>query len=85
MLIVFEGINGAGKTTMINKTFDWLMGLGKQLVLTKEPRGYFKQCANIENINPRARALLYLAGRAFHTQKIILPNIANKSFFVIVI
>ena len=78
MLIVFEGINGAGKTTMINKTFNWLMGLGKQLVLTKEPRGYFKQCANIKNINPRARALLYLAGRAFHTQKIILPNIANK-------
>ena len=79
MLIVFEGINGAGKTTMINKVFDWLASIGKPVVLTKEPRGYFKQCMQISGLCSRAKALLYLAGRANHTNLWILPYQGKKT------
>lgn len=38
-LIVFEGIDGAGKTTHIALLADWLRAQGRQVVTTAEPTG----------------------------------------------
>ncbi len=37
--VVFEGIDGAGKTTQARRLADWLQGQGIEVILTKEPGG----------------------------------------------
>ncbi|MDN5489664.1 MAG: dTMP kinase, partial [Acinetobacter sp.] len=39
MFISFEGTEGVGKTTLIQKLFDYFQQQGQQIVLTREPGG----------------------------------------------
>ena len=39
MLITFEGIDGAGKSTQINKLVNYMTGLGEDVVTLREPGG----------------------------------------------
>lgn len=39
LFIVFEGIDGSGKTTQANRLADMLRGLGREVVFTAEPTG----------------------------------------------
>ena len=85
--IVFEGIDGCGKTTQIDEISKWLpsSGLikkGSRLIKTREPGGSLlgKKLRglildNNENIKPSSLAelLLYSADRAEHVSKIIKP------------
>ena len=74
MFIVFEGIDGAGKTTLSKMVFDWLADLGKQVYLTKEPRSFFQSKVNhTPDLNKEAEMLLYLAGRAHYYHNSIAP------------
>lgn len=75
MLIAFEGINGSGKTTISREIFEWMVEEGYPVMLTKEPRGYFKECTHIHNIPEISKAFLYFAGRAYHVKNIIIPAI----------
>lgn len=79
--IAFEGLDGAGKSTLIQSFADHLQKNGKTCVLTREPGG----SALGDEIRslllrvkgdtpvPRAELLLYQAGRAQHVDKIIRP------------
>ena len=79
MYILFEGIDGAGKSTQIAR----LAATFPQAIVTKEPGGT-KLGENLREIllkendlDKRAEILLFLADRAEHFGKIIKPN-SNK-------
>ena len=76
MYILFEGIDGAGKSTQIAR----LAAAFPQAIVTKEPGGT-KLGENLREIllkendlDKRAEILLFLADRAEHLGKIITPN-----------
>ncbi len=79
--IVFEGGEGAGKTTQMEALVKWLEARGEHVVTTREPGGT-KIGDRIRDIlldpaaaemDPRAEALLYAADRAQHVKDVILP------------
>ena len=79
MYILFEGIDGAGKSTQIAR----LAAAYPQAIVTKEPGGT-KLGENLREIllkendlDKRAEILLFLADRTEHFGKIIKPN-SNK-------
>ena len=82
MYILFEGIDGAGKSTQIAR----LAAVFPQAIVTKEPGGT-KLGENLREIllkenglDKRAEILLFLADRAEHSGKIIKPN-SDKMIF----
>ena len=94
--IVFEGIDGSGKTTQINQLSKWLIGTDlipkhNQLVITREPGGT-KLGKSIRSLlldnsrekspDPITELLLYAADRAQHVNEIIRPTL-NKGDWVI--
>ena len=77
MYILFEGIDGAGKSTQIAR----LAAAYPQAIVTKEPGGT-KLGENLREIllkendlDKRAEILLFLADRAEHFGKIVKPNL----------
>ncbi len=88
--IVFEGIEGAGKTTLANMLADYLIREGKNVYLTREPGGteIGKEIRKVllskyeENFTPMAELLLYEADRSLHVENIIKPKL-EKGYFVI--
>ena len=77
MYVIFEGIDGAGKSTQIAR----LAAAYPQAIVTKEPGGT-KLGENLREIllkenglDKRAEILLFLADRAEHSGKIIKPNL----------
>lgn len=80
MLINFEGVDGAGKSTQINM----LKEIYKDAIITKEPggtefglmiRNYLMSSAS--KISQRAEIFLFLADRAEHYEKVLKPNYGN--------
>lgn len=90
-LIVFEGIEGCGKTTQIERSRHWFIQSGWQarlqprdLVLTREPGGT-RLGAGVrqlllhhdEPIHDRAELLLYAADRAEHVENFLRPHLTR--------
>ncbi len=84
MLIVFEGIDGAGLTTQSKLLAKYLKSLGYDVLLTKEPtknvigkfiRKILNKKISVENLTLQ---ILFTADRAEHVLKEILPNIKKK-------
>ncbi|WP_086234404.1 MULTISPECIES: dTMP kinase [Campylobacter] len=80
MLINFEGVDGAGKSTQINL----LKEIYKDAIITKEPggtelglmiRNYLMSSAS--KISQKAEIFLFLADRAEHYEKVLKPNYGN--------
>lgn len=83
-LIVFEGTDGAGKTTLISKTMEYLCArFGADRVLSeKQPTDLSRKtrlfqkmmyCSKYEEINYRAVQLLTLSDRVQHNHEVIIP------------
>lgn len=83
MLITFEGGEGSGKTTLIEKLKNHLLLLGKEVITTREPGGSMiaEKIRNIlldnnnQSIKPHTEALLFAASRAQHLDEVIIPNL----------
>ena len=81
--ITFEGADGTGKTTQIQKTAQFLIEKGYDVVTTREPGGT-KLAESIraillnkkENIPLKAELLLFLAARVEHMETIIKPALS---------
>lgn len=84
--IVFEGLDGAGKSTLIELLKQHLKNSNTPLVLTREPGGtelgdeIRQLLLRKEGDAPvsRAELFLYQAGRAQHVEKIIKPSLAKN-------
>jgi len=77
-LITFEGVEGAGKTTLAQHLADWLQAQGVLARLTREPGGSAlgEQLRSIllnEPLDAWAELFLFLADRRQHTLQVILP------------
>jgi dTMP kinase len=83
--ITFEGGEGAGKSTMIERAYQWLIDHGHEVVTTREPGGTVlaEQIRAIVldqgNSAPCATAelLLVFAARAQHLAELIRPALAQ--------
>ncbi|SFF03118.1 dTMP kinase [Alteribacillus iranensis] len=80
-LITFEGCEGAGKTTVIERVFEWLVSKGYKVMKTREPGGIeiAEQIRSVildpghVNMDSRTEALLYAAARRQHLIEKIMP------------
>ncbi len=74
MFIVFEGIDGSGKTTIARSIAEGLEKEGKRVYLTEEPTktwlGEAVRRGIEEEKNPYTQALLFFADRAEHVREI---------------
>ena len=81
MFITFEGPDGSGKSTIIQKVYNYLIENNYDVIKTREPGGspIAEKIRNLildtENTSMgyRTEALLYAASRAQHVEKTILP------------
>ena len=94
--IVFEGIDGSGKTTQINQLSKWLnetnfIPKNNQLVVTREPggtklgesiRSLLLDTSREKSPDSITELLLYAADRAQHINEIIRPSL-NQGDWVI--
>jgi dTMP kinase len=79
-LIVFEGPEGAGKTTQLRMLSEWLASRGDRVVAVREPGGtpLGDEIRRIlldpdSDIVPRAESLLFMASRAQLVEREIVP------------
>ena len=81
MFITFEGPDGSGKSTIIQKVYDYLIENNYDVIKTREPGGSLiaekirSLILDTENteMGYRTEALLYAASRAQHVEETILP------------
>ena len=80
LFITFEGVEGAGKTTLIQKLVQYFTEKKQDIFLTREPGGseLGKKLRAIilnaeEKIYPSAELFLFLADRAQHVEDCIKP------------
>ena len=83
--ITFEGMDGSGKTTQIERLAARLREMGRTLLVTAEPGGppiamkirrILLDAANQE-LRPSTELLLYFASRAQNVEECILPALAR--------
>jgi dTMP kinase len=89
--IVFEGVEGCGKTTQMQLCSQWLEGLSISVVLTREPggtglgkdlRGLLLEKSPSKPVGEVTELLLYAADRAQHIQEELKPNLATGKFIL---
>jgi dTMP kinase len=86
--IVFEGLDGSGKTTLMKKLSSLLDQRSISHIITREPGGTelgdeLREIIlrkNGDAPSPRAELLLYEAGRAQHVDKKIRPALEKKQW-----
>ncbi len=85
MFITIEGVEGSGKSTLIKGLEEKFLQEKKEVLITREPGGsslglklrHLLLSTNAEKISTRAEMLLFLADRAEHVDKIILPALQS--------
>ncbi len=94
--IVFEGIDGSGKTTQINQLSKWLIGTdlipeNNKLVITREPggtklgksiRSLLLDTSREKSPGSITELLLYAADRSQHVNEIIRPTLAKGDWVI---
>ena len=90
-LIVFEGVEGCGKTTQIQLCSQWLESLNISVVLTREPGGtelgkdlrrlLLEKSPN-KPVGEVTELLLYAADRAQHIEEELKPNLATGKYIL---
>lgn len=90
LFIVFEGGDGVGKTTQVDRLVGWLEDEGHEVVRTFEPGDSLvgKAIRSIVldpqtgEIAPRAEALLYAADKAQHVVTVVEPALERGAIVV---
>ncbi|WP_414584533.1 dTMP kinase [Scytonema sp. PCC 10023] len=84
-LIVFEGVEGSGKSSQIQLTQEWLQSFKTSVVVTRQPGGtelglHLRKLllsGKSNSIADRTELLLYAADRSQHVEQVIKPAIQN--------
>jgi dTMP kinase len=85
MFVTFEGIEGSGKTTQIQKIAEFLSGRGKDCLITREPGGTkigekvraILLDPQSKDMDPMTELLLYKADRVQHVKKLVVPSLSS--------
>ena len=88
-IIVFEGIEGSGKSLHINNVANYLKKKGREFIKIREPGGNQNSekirkliLNNKSNFNKVTDLLLYLAARSENIEKTIKKNIKKKIILI---
>lgn len=90
LFVVFEGGDGVGKSTQVQRLVAWLASQGRDVVRTHEPGGS-PIGADVRRLllstsehppSPRAEALLYAAERAEHVASVVRPALQRGAVVV---
>ncbi|MBD6614607.1 dTMP kinase [Komarekiella sp. 'clone 1'] len=89
-LIVFEGVEGCGKTSQMQLCSNWLKSLGISVILTREPGGtelgsHLRSLLLESENKPVAEVtelLLYAADRAQHVEQELKPSLAAGKYIL---
>lgn len=81
LFITFEGGEGAGKSSLIERIRSYLLKKNLNLVVTREPGGtkFGEEIRALllknrkEKVSPKAELCLFLASRSQHIQDVIMP------------
>jgi dTMP kinase len=89
LLIVFEGIDGAGKTTQAKLLQEYLTKRGFDVVCTKEPTDSIygkkiKKLAKSErlSVKPQDEYNLFINDRRVHVDNLIMPALEKKQIVI---
>ncbi|QOC94975.1 dTMP kinase [Micromonospora craniellae] len=91
LFVVFEGGEGAGKSTQLAQLAERLRGHGRDVVVTREPgatavgsriRSMVLDTTGAEAPSPRAEALLYAADRAHHVATVVRPALVRGAVVI---
>ncbi|MTK02789.1 dTMP kinase [Micromonospora sp. CP22] len=91
LFVVFEGGEGAGKSTQLRELAERLKSQGRDVVVTREPgatgvgariRSLVLDTTPDEAPSPRAEALLYAADRAHHVATVVRPALTRGAVVV---
>jgi dTMP kinase len=91
LFVVFEGGEGAGKSTQLAALAERLRGHGRDVVVTREPgatavgeriRSLVLETSGEQAPSPRAEALLYAADRAHHVATVVRPALVRGSVVI---
>lgn len=88
--LVLEGVNGAGKGTQQAKISEYLSSRGVAVHLTREPGATalglklreILLSQNSEKLDPWSELFLFLADRAEHVSKVILPKLRSGTLVI---
>lgn len=90
VLIVFEGIDGAGKTTQLQRARDYLMGQGFEVVSLREPTegAWGKRIRELaqrgrQGVTAREELELFLRDRQENVTDHILPALEQKKIVLL--
>ena len=90
-LIVFEGVEGCGKTTQMQRCFQWLESLNISVILTREPggtelgkdlRALLLEKSPSKPVGEVTELLLYAADRSQHIEEELRPNLTIGKFIL---
>ncbi|MEH2307426.1 dTMP kinase [Nostoc sp.] len=90
-LIVFEGVEGCGKTSQMQLCSQWLESLGVSVVVTREPGGtelglhlrrLLLEKAEDKPVAEVTELLLYAADRSQHVEQELKPNLAAGKYIL---
>lgn len=88
VFIAFEGGDGAGKSTQVQRLAAWLREVGREVVVTRQPGGTDLGASIRElllygdHVSPRAEALLFAADKAHHVDTLIRPALERGAVVV---
>lgn len=85
--ITFEGVEGAGKTTLARRLAQWLSAQGVPVMLTREPGGselgkHLRPLILNQPLDAYAELFLLLADRRQHTLQVIEPALEQGTWVV---
>jgi len=90
-LFTFEGAEGSGKSTQIELLAEELLGMGHEVLVTREPGGteigeeirhLLIHAKSGQNMVPEAELLLFAAARAQLVRELILPELQKGSIIL---
>ncbi|MBB2955812.1 dTMP kinase [Bifidobacterium commune] len=89
IFVSFEGVDGVGKSTQVERLKEYAEERGREVVVTREPGGTTLGVALRQlllhdggDIAPRAEALLFAADRAQHVAEVIRPALARGALVI---
>jgi dTMP kinase len=90
MFLTFEGIEGAGKSTIMERMAEQLRNQGLSVRMTREPGGtaFGKELRRLlldirsADFSVQAELLLFLADRAQHLREIIMPTLGEGAILL---
>ncbi len=88
MFIVFEGIDGTGKSTQVQTLANTLRHLGKEVITSKEPTDgphgkRLRESAETGRLSPQEELDLFHTDRREHVEELIKPALARGAVVIL--